>query len=246
VLGFRLMTAFATGYGGVVLPPFSRFYAGGEDTVRGFDIRTVTPLAYVPTEQTTQIFYLDPTRLDGVGNPTLQQLAVPVLLYSVTFPGGDAQAIGNVEYRIPLVGPVSMALFFDAGLNGALRRNQLQLDATGVADLQQKYPAASLSKELEIASGTNFKLRTSTGVEFVVQLPIVNAPFRLYWAYNLTRLNTTLDPPRGIYNPDQLPPLPPGVRENIVIPQLDLLTSGRRITLSEPSKTFRFTVSRTF
>lgn len=250
VLGFRLLTAFATGYGGRVLPPFNRFYAGGEDTVRGFDIRTITPVAFIPIEQTTPVFYLDPTRLDGNGNPTLQFINVPVLLNSITYPGGDLQGVGNVEYRIPIVGPVSMSLYFDVGLNGVLQRSQLQLDPAGVDRLRQLFPSATISNRLQLASGTNFKPRTSTGVEFVVQLPVVNAPFRLYWAYNLTRLRTLIAPPLGSFSlSDEVRrSLPPGVLESVVLPQLNntLSLGARQLSYVEPLRTFRFTVSRTF
>jgi len=250
VLGFRLLTAFATGYGGRVLPPYSRFYMGGEDTIRGFDIRTVTPVAFIPVQQSSQIFYFDPTRLDGAGNPTLQTVAIPVLINSVTFPGGDAQVVGNAEYRIPLVGPVSMALFLDAGLNGVLRRSQLQLNPEGVDRLRGLFPQASIKNELDLAPGTNFRLRTSTGVEFVVQLPILNAPFRLYWAYNLARLRTVIDPPPGSFtiSDDLRLSLPPGVLDSQLIPQLNALADAgaRRFSFVEPLRTFRFTVSRTF
>ena len=34
---------FITGYGGVVAPPFQRFYMGGEYDLRGFDIRSAFP-----------------------------------------------------------------------------------------------------------------------------------------------------------------------------------------------------------
>jgi outer membrane protein insertion porin family len=250
VLGFRLLTAFATGYGSTVLPPFNRFYLGGEDNIRGFDIRTVTPIGFIPVQQTQQLTYLDPTRLDANGNPIFQAVNVPVVIHSVTFPGGDTQAVGNMEYRIPIVGPVSMALYYDVGLVGALRRNQLQLDPTGVNRLRQQFPTSTFENRLNIASGTNFKLRSSTGVEFVVQLPVVNAPFRLYWAYNLNRLRTTLRPPAGDFflSDEVRNSLPPGVLEGQILPTLNstLAFGARALSYVEPLRTFRFTVSRTF
>ena len=250
VLGFRLLTAYATGYGGLALPPNTRFYLGGEDSVRGFDIRTISPVSFVPVEQSAQIFFLNPTQLDASGNPRLQLLSVPVLLNSITFPGGDLQGVGNVEYRIPLVGPVSMAIFFDVGVNGILRRNQLRLDPTGVSRLREQFPDATISDRLELSSGSNFKPRSSTGIEFVIQLPVVNAPFRLYWAYNLNRFNAPIQPPRGAFElGEQLrQALPPGVFEAQVAPQINLFldTNAQRLNFFEPLKTLRFTVSRTF
>lgn len=250
VLGFRTLISFASGYGDQVLPPYNRFYMGGEDTVRGFDIRSISPVAFVPIESAQQIFFFDPTQLDANGNPRLRSINVPVLDYTVTFPGGDTQVVGNAEYRIPLVGPVGMSLFFDVGLNGALRRNQLQLNPTGLDSMRQKFPGATITDRLNLASGTNFRLRTSAGIEFVVQLPVVNAPFRLYWAYNFNRIRSLISEPRGEFNLNDpvFATLPPGVLQSQVLPQLNagLDIGARRLNFIEPLRTFRFTVSRTF
>ena len=103
-----------------------------------------------------------------------------------------------------------------------------------------------------MASGTNFRPRSSTGIEFVVQLPIVNAPFRFYYAYNPNRLSTLISPPRGAYFLSEATrnSLPPGVLQAQIVPQLNTIldTQAVRIpsTLFEPRQTFRFTVSRTF
>ena len=245
VVGFRLLTSFATGYGGLALPPFNRFYMGGEDTVRGFDIRTVTPIGFLPAQSSVGVTFPDP-RLDG----RFRIVNVPVLIYNFTFPGGDLQGVGNFEYRIPLVGPVSMSLFFDAGANGILRRSQLQIDPSGLQQLRSQFPQADIASRIGLAPHSNFKLRTSTGIEFVVQLPIVNAPFRIYWAYNPNRLNQTLVAPPGSFDAafvDNLcKSVSPGVCENIIRPQLNAATSSRKLNFFDPLRTFRFTISRTF
>ncbi len=249
-LGFRLLTAFATGYGGQVLPPFNRFFLGGEDSVRGFDIRNITPITFVPTATSVQLFFFDPTELDGSGNPRLRFLNVPVLDYRTTFPGGDAQVVANAEYRIPLVGPLSLSLFVDAGLNGIARRNQLTLTPEGLDRLRSQFPNTEISSLLDLAPGSNFRLRTSAGAEIVVQLPIVNAPFRFYWAYNLTRYRQVIVEPRGDFflSEEFRNSLPPGVLESQILPQMHRLldTGALRINFFEPLRTFRFTVSRTF
>ena len=255
VVGLRLMTAFATGFSGKAVPPFNRFYLGGEDTVRGFDIRTITPIAFIPVVTTQSILYQVPDQFE-FGNPAVRVLTVPVLQYTYTFPGGDTQAVGNVEYRIPIVGPVSMALFFDVGLNGILRRSQLQLDPLGLQQLQTQFAGATgnatIQPTLGLAPGSNFRPRTSTGIEFVVQLPIVNAPFRLYYAYNLNRYRQLISAPPGARPPNEsirllLPPGVPGLLESVILPQLDATVNNpQRLNFFEPLKTFRFTVSRTF
>jgi outer membrane protein insertion porin family len=110
---------------------------------------------------------------------------------------------------------------------------------------------------LAIASGTNFKIRASTGVEFIVNLPIVQAPFRIYYAYNPLRLHQTLVAPNDIYNPQSLylqcralglvDPLHPGTCDPIVLTPLQpILQNPGRLNYFEPASTFRFTVSRTF
>jgi outer membrane protein insertion porin family len=250
VLGFRLLTAFATGYGGRVLPPFNRFVLGGEDTVRGFDFYTISPWTFIPTEGTVQAFYQDPTKLDFAGNPQFQFVNVPLVTFFPSRPGGDSQAVGNIEYRIPIVGPVTLGIFLDVGLNGALRRNQLQMDPTGIARLRAQFPDADIRNPLPLVNGTNFKLRSSMGLEFVVQLPIVNAPFRIYWAYNLHRLNRVIATPRGAFalTDEFRQSLPPGVFEAQLAPQLNRLLDQRSVQLRffEPLRTIRFTVSRTF
>lgn len=250
VLGFRLMTSLGTGYGGEVLPPNNRTYLGGEDTVRGYDIRTITPVAFLPLETTATVSYFDPTRLDANGNPQVQAILVPVLDYTITFPGGDSQGVLNAEYRIPIVGPVGMSIFFDVGLNGALRREQLRLNDALLASMRQKF-TQPISNFLDLAPGTNFRPRMSAGVEFVVQLPVVNAPFRIYWAYNFHRLTSILQEPAGDFSPldpSILNALPSGVYQSQVLPQLNatMTLGARRLSFFEPLKTFRFTVSRTF
>jgi len=245
-LAFRLLGAFVSGYGGQVPSPFSRFYIGGEDTVRGFDIRAVSPLAFIPTRQTVPVFYLDSTRLDPNGNPTLRFGAVEVLADRISVPGGDTQMVGNFEYRIPIVGPVSISLFFDAGINGILRRSQLRLTQDNLTTLRTDFPTASVPDDIQLIPDTNFKVRTSTGFEWVVNLPIVNAPFRIYWAYNLNRLNTLVQAAPASF---RIPPgitFPPGVFEKQILPQLGGGLPGRALLLTEPASTVRFTISRTF
>ncbi len=48
VLAFHFVGSFATGYGGRELPPYDRLFLGGETDLRGFDIRTVTPIVFIP------------------------------------------------------------------------------------------------------------------------------------------------------------------------------------------------------
>jgi outer membrane protein insertion porin family len=255
VLSFHATGAFTTGYGGGEPPPYSRFYMGGESDIRGFDIRSITPVTFIPVATAQQITYLCNTCLNGFGQPTPRTFNVPVLGYTISFPGGDTQSYGNFEYRIPIIGTiVQMGLFLDGGTNGILRKNALRLDPTGFKNLADpvtgQFPNSGLNQQLSIAPGTNFRLRGSTGIEFVVQLPIIQAPFRVYYAYNIHRLHTQIIAPPDFIEPGEkafLKSTFPDLWETQIQPTLDrLVLSPGRLNYFEPQRTFRFTVSRTF
>jgi hypothetical protein len=85
-----------------------------------------------------------------------------------------------------------------------------------------------------------------------VVLPIVNAPFRIYYAYNYLRLNDTINGLSGGYDLSEAVKnaLPPGVLQTQIAPQLQqiIITNTQHIpaNLIEPVHTFRFTVGKTF
>ena len=248
-LGFHATGAYITSFGGREVPPFSRFYAGGENDIRGYDIRSISPVTFIPEASAQRIAFRDPT----CGGCT-RTFSVPVLLYAATLPGGDTQASGNFEYSIPIVGPVISRFFFDGGTVGILRRDGLQLDPVGFSQLQTQFPGANLTNRLPISPGTNFRLRGSTGIEFSVQLPIVQAPFRIYYAYNLHRLYQQIPSQSPYVDPGELNFLKnafnnidPTIYTNQIVPQLNNLANNPgRLLYLEPKTAFRFTVSRTF
>ncbi len=55
VMGFHMNARFISGFGGKVAPPYSRYYMGGEDDIRGFNILTISPIAYIPTDTQIQV-----------------------------------------------------------------------------------------------------------------------------------------------------------------------------------------------
>jgi outer membrane protein insertion porin family len=266
VIGLHFSVAHTTGFAGKEVPPFSRFYMGGESDIRGFDIRAISPVTFIPQATAQTISYHDPTS-GGV----VRSFTVPVLAYVATLPGGDLQSYGNFEYRIPLVSSyVTMGFFVDGGTDGVLKRSALQLNQSGFDNLVGKpglngqppiigqFPdapkLAGLTQQLAIAPGTNFRVRASTGIEFVVQIPIIQAPFRIYYAYNVHRLYQELvaKPPfiepteiaylKGIFNS-----VDPTIYPVQIKPQLDFIQNNPgRLNYFEPKTTFRFTVSRTF
>jgi outer membrane protein insertion porin family len=188
VIGMHFSGRYLTGYGGKTAPPFNRFYMGGENDIRGYDFFEITPIAFVPIEANVTLLNNDGTPrqqrvLDSNGNPTFVGVTQKIPSYQLVTPGGDTSLVGNVEYRIPIFGPVTLALFLDAGMNRLLNTSQLKLNPARIATLNSEFPEASFSDKALVAPGTQ-KMRMSTGVELQVLMPVVNAPFRVYWAYN--------------------------------------------------------------
>ena len=183
-------------------------------------------------------------------NGLTRSFTLPVLVYTATLPGGDYQASGNVEYRIPIAGPVTMSLFVDAGTDGIFKTSALHLDPTGLANIQSSFPQAPLAKTLGIYPGTNFRIRDSAGIEFGVNIPIIQAPFRIYYAYNLNRLYSQIAAPNPYVNPQTTEAwrktLGPDVWDGQIVPQLNFLINPGRLNYFEPKTTFRFTVGKTF
>jgi outer membrane protein insertion porin family len=88
---------------------------------------------------------------------------------------------------------------------------------------------------------TNYALRMSTGAEMQILLPMVNAPFRLYYAYNPFRVDT-IAPLSNLITRSMFPAGDAG--EYTYLNTLSTYDPGYR--LREPRKTLRFTVSTTF
>ena len=240
VLGMRALFSMITGYGGKVPPPFRRSYMGGEHDIRGFEIFGVSPMVWIPDTATVPILNDDGTRrqqvliVDGVERKVNQSVRVPI--YRLSFPGGDTRMVYNLEYRIPLFGPVTLAPFFDFGFNKILLKNQVRMNIDRISELNALFPQAGFERRIQVISATE-KVRASTGVEVQIMMPVVQAPFRFYWAYNPLRVTTFLQPPI--------------VADRSFFPNQRSFASaitpfGRALPFFEKQKTFRFTVSRTF
>lgn len=265
VIGFRGLVSHISTFGSVFnsnslafvggTPIFSRFFLGGEDTIRGYNIRSISPV--VPTEQrltTTEVEAVlasatDPLKatvlpVKKAGEPAIAQPFVRQgIINQFTFTnqltsesfipiGGDSQVLFNFEYRIPLAGPLTVAYFFDIGSAFNLRayRDQqiistplkrvlnpfgvpIPVNADGEVATFEEEQAARLAQgtppgELPLGFNSIFirgfsqttdniflsrgqrglkgfqNYRASTGIEFRFQLPVINVPFRLIYAYN--------------------------------------------------------------
>ena len=285
-LGYNVQASFITGFDGVVAPPFERAYLGGENDLRGFDIRTVSPIAYLPSAQTVALRNQDGTFVPAnprfpVGTSGASCVSncvnIPIPYNQLVTPGGDFSLHGNLEYRITIAGPVAIAPFVDMGTDPILRTSQLQTNPVQYENLVstvfgcpiapsdtngyacqggQKFGSQLLpqlpSQNLNPVPGTNWVVRMSTGIELQTMLPILNAPFRFYYAYNAMRLDGSAAPPiqinRGLF------PCPVAAsatcngdyNAGTYTYQTTLATLGSKFTLLEPRKTFRFTVATTF
>jgi outer membrane protein insertion porin family len=120
------------------IPYYERFFLGGENQIRGYNIRSVGP------------------RQDGL------------------LIGGNKMLLFNVEYSIPLAGPLRAVLFFDAG-QAFDETQSWSLSMFGLAGPENP-------------DG----LHTSTGAEARFFVPVLNVPFRLIYAFN---------PHRAIWQP---------------------------------------------
>lgn len=117
--------------GGV--PAYERYYLGSENDIRGYDSRSIGPIAPFDTYITARNIAVS-TTISGNSIPVpfmsertrneIAQLGLltgpdgpnaALLTKNARFIGGDTQLLGNFEYRIPLFGPATLAVFADIG-----------------------------------------------------------------------------------------------------------------------------------
>jgi len=261
-VGFNVQASYISGFAGLVAPPFQRFYMGGEYDIRGFDIRSVSPVAYLPSSNVITLTNPDGSPVPkNPSNPRQGNWTIPIPVDQIVFPGGDLSVFTNLEYRITIAGPVAIAPFVDTGIDPILRRSQLQiaqvqydqvistffgcpqLDA-GFNCVGGKRLNPAPAQQLQVLNATNWQPRMSTGIELQMFLPVVNAPFRIYWAYNALRLDDNATPPITITRSM----FPSGAFKgagDFTFAQAKAIYNPNFL-LREPRKTFRFTVATTF
>lgn len=124
------------------VPIFERFFLGDEFTIRGYNVRSISPVSPLDIFVTSRNVVIasnatgTPTPVPGV-NQTLANIGVftgPTGTNAVQLPrsftsvGGDTQVLGNFEYRIPVIGrTVSLAAFADIGSAFNIRSKNDQL-----------------------------------------------------------------------------------------------------------------------
>lgn len=125
------------------VPIFERFFLGDEFTIRGYETRQITPLAFSDTFVSSRNVRLSTAALgdataantvtgvngvEQIGTFTGATGANSVLVNrQPVVTGADTQLLGNFEYRIPIFGPVSFAAFADIGSAFNLRTGADQI-----------------------------------------------------------------------------------------------------------------------
>jgi hypothetical protein len=127
-----------------------RFFPGNE-IARGFGRGALSPWSYLP----------------DLGSDGLRPA------------GADMVGRFSTEYRVPLRGPLSSALFLDLGWT-RVRRGDVE-SVQGV----------------RLVEATNGLLRASAGGELRMQLPVIRQPARVIFAWNPLRLHTLFQSPES-------------------------------------------------
>ncbi len=260
VLGMRAQLSHVEGFGGQVAPPFNRVYGGGEADIRGFDIRSATPYTFIPVKVAFNLTNPDGTVVPrDPTNATLGNIQIPLPVYRLVTVGGDTAFTGNLEYRIPIVSQVTFAFFTDFNMTFDTRPSQLEQSVLGASTISSPLygcpiftngacsggKQVSFPRQLNTAPGTNFVPRMSNGAELQVILPIVNAPFRLFYAYNPLRMYETL-PQQLAVSPSEFASFFPNSGAGRYTYAQALQLYGADYILREPRKTLRLSVSTTF
>ena len=271
VFGMRFMAGHIRAFGTVLdtqslsfvggIPVYERYFIGGEDTIRGYNVRSISPAVPTATFLSTQ--NVMPFVADSALslNPAPAGTVAPSVLRRYTFDapagacatvptpancnvqtggvfftpiGGDTQLLVNMEYRVPIIGPLSVAAFGDVGtsvnLNDyddqlvttnfqpqLLTPNGVTLNPAGREATQDELANAPTdlngspigyrtiflqgdSRRYDIVrtsqGNASFlrQLRASVGLELRVQMPVINVPFRLIFAYNPNAKTDPNDP----------------------------------------------------
>ena len=133
------------------VPIFERYFLGDEFTIRGYNVRSISPVAPVDTFITSQnVQFASNASGTPVNVPGLPASALSLgtftgssgsnvvgLPHSFTSIGGDTQLLGNFEYRIPIIGDaVSIAAFADIGTAFNIRTKSDQTFSSNFLDDQ--------------------------------------------------------------------------------------------------------------
>jgi outer membrane protein insertion porin family len=169
-MGFRVASEYIRPYGHTTaLPIFQKIFLGGEYSIRGFDIRSVSP-----RDQTSGV--------QVGGNKSLLfnaeyliHIAGPVRLV-LFYDAGEVRDIGeHFAWKEPITERIQPGSLYP-----------LFLETVGI--LQN--PLSGITPAIETRTiGQTSAFKTSTGAEIRFFMPVLNVPFRLIFAMNPQRGN---------------------------------------------------------
>ncbi len=168
--GFRVAGEYIRPFGHTTaLPIFQKIFLGGEYSIRGFDIRSVSPR--------------DPTSNVQIGGNKsllfnaeyLIHIAGPVRLV-LFYDAGEVRDIGeHFSWKEPITERVAQGTLYPTFL-----------DTVGII----QNPLLGLTSPIETRTiGETSGFKTSTGAEIRFFMPVLNVPFRLIFAMNPQRGN---------------------------------------------------------
>src|SRR5207237_223698 len=158
VFGFRLLAGHVSSFATTAkvrnanslafvngVPIYERFFLGDEFTIRGYNVRSISPVTPLDNYVTSRNVVLAtnltgtanvvpglPANLTSIGTftgSTGSNVARLQRVYTAT--GADTQVLGNFEYRIPIIGrTVQAALYADVGNAFNLRSMKEQTYST--------------------------------------------------------------------------------------------------------------------
>lgn len=129
------------------IPRYERYYLGSENDIRGYTSRAIGPIAPFDTYITSRnvavtanpsgtpvpLAGFEPNSpvigdLTSIGQLTGFSGSNPALFSrNFQFIGGDTQLLGNFEYRVPIFGPATLAVFADIGSVFNLQKTGTQI-----------------------------------------------------------------------------------------------------------------------
>jgi outer membrane protein insertion porin family len=139
------------------IPIFERFFLGGEYDIRGYNIRSISPLVrtddFLSTRGPFTARKADPNNAGQFIDATVDPSVLSKLVFDtpegrcavpneptcnvaggslpfLTPIGGDSQLIYNIEYRVPIISVLSVAAFADVGTVFNLRKYNDQITSS--------------------------------------------------------------------------------------------------------------------
>ncbi len=204
------------------VPIFERYFLGDEFSIRGYNVRSISPRAPLDTFVTSQNVVI---ASNGSGTPIpvpgvpagaanvgiftgITGANVVQLPRSFTPIGADTQILGNFEYRIPVIGnTVSLAAFADIGSAFNLRSKSDQVFSTNFLPDQPFLSTVGLLRCDRTAGGVAFAslstlaaCNTSTDLALIAGTALVLRDNRLITTQELDNARSLgpFDPTTGL------------------------------------------------